>query len=64
MRVSGFDKSANFKLKANKETLRYYATNKIVKHKVGLLNLAEELGNTSKACKVMGLSRDTFYRYK
>ncbi|KTD32941.1 transposase (ISSod13) [Legionella nautarum] len=37
---------------------------KIIKHKVGLINLAEELGNVSKACKVMGLSRDTFYRYK
>src|SRR5210317_1974976 len=37
---------------------------KIIKHKVGLLNLAEELGNVSKACQVMGLSRDTFYRYK
>ncbi|WP_407927358.1 IS481 family transposase [Legionella quinlivanii] len=37
---------------------------KIIKHKVGLLNLAEELDNVSKACKVMGLSRDTFYRYK
>ena len=37
---------------------------KIIKHKVGLLNLAEELGNVSKACEVMGLSRDTFYRYK
>lgn len=37
---------------------------KIIKHKVGLLNLAEALGNVSKACKVMGLSRDTFYRYK
>lgn len=37
---------------------------KIIKHKVGLLNLAEELNNVSKACKVMGLSRDTFYRYK
>ena len=36
----------------------------IIKHKVGLLNLAEELGNVSKACRVMGLSRDTFYRYK
>jgi transposase len=31
---------------------------------VGLLNLAEELGNVSKACKMMGLSRDTFYRYR
>jgi len=39
-------------------------TAKIIKHKVGLLNLAKELGNVSKACKVMGLSRDTFYRYK
>ena len=37
---------------------------RIIKHKVGLLNLAEELGNVSKACQVMGLSRDTFYRYK
>lgn len=37
---------------------------RIIQHKVGLLNLAEELGNGSKACKVMGLSRDTFYRYK
>jgi len=39
-------------------------TDKIIKHKVGLLNLADELGNVSKACQVMGLSRDTFYRYK
>lgn len=37
---------------------------KIIRNKVGLLNLAEELGNVSKACKVMGFSRDTFYRYK
>jgi transposase InsO family protein len=37
---------------------------RIIKHKVGLLNLAEELGNVSRACKAMGLSRDTFYRYK
>lgn len=37
---------------------------KVIKHKVGLLNLAEELGNVSKACQIMGLSRDTFYRYK
>jgi transposase InsO family protein len=35
-----------------------------IKHKLGLLNLAAELGNVSKACKVMGLSRDTFYRYQ
>ncbi len=36
----------------------------IIKHKIGLLNLAAELGNVSKACKMMGLSRDTFYRYQ
>ena len=36
----------------------------IVKHKLGLLNLAEELGNVSQACKIMGVSRDTFYRYR
>ena len=41
-----------------------HTTNPIIKHKVGLLNLAEELGNVSKACKVMGVSRDTFYRYQ
>ena len=36
----------------------------VIKHKVGLLRLAEELGNVSHACKVMGYSRDTFYRYR
>jgi hypothetical protein len=36
----------------------------VIKHKVGLLNLAAELGNMSRACKVMGFSRDTFYRYQ
>lgn len=41
-----------------------YGNEKIIKHKVGLLNLAEELGNVSRACKIMGLSRDTFYRYR
>ncbi|MDP8051394.1 IS481 family transposase [Pasteurella atlantica] len=42
----------------------YHTNNQIIKHKVGLLNLADELGNISKACKVMGVSRDTFYRYQ
>jgi transposase len=49
---------------AQKVTLMYESNERIIKHKVGLLNLAEELGNVSQACKVMGLSRDTFYRYK
>ncbi len=37
---------------------------KIIKNKLGLLNLAETLGNVSKACSVMNYSRDSFYRYK
>ncbi|MFD1592678.1 IS481 family transposase, partial [Alteromonas oceani] len=41
-----------------------HTNNPIIKHKAGLLNLAEELGNVSKACKIMGVSRETFYRYQ
>lgn len=37
---------------------------KIIKPKLGLLELAKQLGNVTHACKVMGYSRDTFYRYK
>jgi transposase InsO family protein len=37
---------------------------KIIKNKAGLLRLAQELGNVSQACKVMGYSRDSFYRFK
>lgn len=45
--------------------MSYLQTNNtIIKNKAGLLNLAQELGNISKACKVMGFSRDTFYRYQ
>src|SRR3954447_16510365 len=36
----------------------------VIKHKMGLLNLAEELQNISQACRVMGVSRDSFYRVK
>ena len=45
-------------------TLMGQYNERIVNHKVGLLRLAEELGNISHACKLMGFSRDTFYRYK
>ena len=41
-----------------------HSSDRIIKHKIGLLNLAEELGNVSRACKLMGVSRDTFYRYR
>jgi transposase InsO family protein len=37
---------------------------KVIKNKVGLLKLSEALGSVSKACKVMGYSRDSFYRFK
>ena len=37
---------------------------KLIKTKLGLLNLAEKLSNVSQACKVMGYSRDSFYRIK
>jgi len=37
---------------------------KIIKNKVGLLRLSEMLGSVSEACKVMGYSRDSFYRFK
>ena len=37
---------------------------KLIKNKLGLLELAEYLKNVSEACRIMGYSRDTFYRVK
>src|SRR5438094_10124516 len=37
---------------------------KIIRVKVGLLELAKQLGNVSQACKMVGYSRDSFYRLK
>ena len=37
---------------------------KIIRAKVGLLELARQLGNGSQACKMLGYSRDSFYRFK
>jgi transposase InsO family protein len=37
---------------------------KIIRTKVGLLELAKQLGNVSRACRLMGYSRDSFYRFK
>jgi transposase InsO family protein len=39
-------------------------TQKLIQPKLGLLKLAEKLGNVSDACKVMGYSRDSFYRFQ
>ena len=37
---------------------------KVIRAKAGLLELAKQLGNVSQACKIMGYSRDSFYRFK
>ncbi len=37
---------------------------KIIRPKIGVLELAKQLGNVSQACKIMGFSRDSFYRFK
>lgn len=37
---------------------------KLIKSKLGILDLARQLGNVSQACKIMGYSRDSFYRIK
>jgi len=37
---------------------------KIIKNKLGLLELAKQLGNVSRACRIFGYSRDSFYRFK
>ncbi len=37
---------------------------KIIKNKLGLLKLAQTLGSVSEACKVLGFSRGSFYRFK
>lgn len=37
---------------------------KLIKSRLGLLKLADHLNNVTKACKLMGTSRDSFYRIK
>lgn len=37
---------------------------KIVRRKLTLLQLAQELGNVSKACKIVGYSRQQFYEIR
>ena len=37
---------------------------KVIKAKVGLLELAKQLGSVTQACRVMGYSRDRFYRFR
>ena len=37
---------------------------KIIRAKLGLLDFAKQLGSVAQACKIMGYSRDSFYRFK
>ncbi len=52
------------KLKIKRNVIMNNVAQKIIKPKLGVLELAKQLGNVSQACKTMGYSRDTFYRYK
>lgn len=40
------------------------AKNNEIRSKLALLQLATELGSISKACEIMGYSRDSYYRFK
>jgi hypothetical protein len=40
------------------------AEQKLIRMKLTLLELGMQLGNVSKACQLMGYSRDSFYRFK
>ena len=53
--ISSFSKSADQGASTGNRTIRA---------EVGLLELAKQLGNVSQACKMMGYSRDSFYRFK
>jgi hypothetical protein len=53
---------ASARLSALEDTMT--TEQKIIRAKVGLLELAKQLGNVSQACKMMGYSRDSFYRFK
>lgn len=53
---------AKVSIKMENNTMTY--NDKIIKNKIGLIDLARHLGNVSHACKVLGYSRDTFYRWK
>ena len=54
----------NFKLGVKEMPLPTNLNQKIIKPKVRLLELAKQSGNVSSACKTMGYSRDSYYRFK
>jgi molybdenum-dependent DNA-binding transcriptional regulator ModE len=48
----------------SEETTDMTRDEKIIRNKVGLLELARQLGSVSQACRIMGFSRDSFYRFR
>jgi transposase InsO family protein len=46
------------------EDMNMATEQKVIRAKLGVLELAKQLGSVSQACKVMGYSRDSFYRFK
>ncbi|KAG0186092.1 hypothetical protein DFQ28_008343 [Apophysomyces sp. BC1034] len=49
---------------ANRQEVILTQEQKAIRAKVGILELARQFGNVSQACRVMGYSRDSFYRFK
>src|SRR5512132_245601 len=48
----------------SEETTPMTRDEKIIRNKVGVLELAKQLGSVSQACRIMGFSRDSFYRFR
>src|SRR5439155_7898045 len=64
LRIAGSGRWAGRQRAGVRGGVRMSTDQKIIKNKVGLLKLAEMLGNVSQACTMMGYSRDSFYRFK
>ena len=64
MRVSRLEYDCQNQSEQKRKRSCFITYNLLIKHKTGLLSLAEELGNISQAYKIMGMSSDTFYRYQ
>src|SRR5574342_1381093 len=48
----------------SEETTPMTRDEKIIRNKVGVLELTKQLGSVSQACRIMGFSRDSFYRFR
>jgi transposase InsO family protein len=52
------------KIKRKQLEIKMNLNQKLIKPKIGLLELGKSLGNISAACKTMGYSRDSYYRFQ